>query len=231
MDPSLVPPPTMLSLLHSKEVIAFDGDAIHPQSFTKFLVNVLAHGSGVSQENGPTRRPKLLAYRLNYSDLDEYRHTEPLPLEVQQAVGHVSGFLDSWHGKVVTLHEAGHVSIACEDDLLSPCCDDKDHLLNEVTIFVKTLIPSCRAHLRCPYAELGLQGLLNSKSMQIMTVGGGMGVGNEHDLYRTHIPSLRWHVWPVSRVSAHSPEEHEECYFVKNFGDEPTPLCIEFLQD
>jgi hypothetical protein len=74
LDPKLALHPMALSLMRESEVLVFDGDPIHPESFTKFLMCLLASycedttSPGNHQaEPSPAPPPKLLAYRLDYS--------------------------------------------------------------------------------------------------------------------------------------------------------------------
>jgi hypothetical protein len=254
LDPSLQALTSVTSLLRASKVIAFDGDAIHSESFTKFLVHLLAerddnnsavdcnpacseqtYPAAVSvAASVPVSAPQLLAYRLDYSEL--LTDSDNLPADVLHHVECVSrpALLQSWHQRVVTLHEVGgHLTIALERD------SDRDSDGGgesspplEVTIFVKTLTPSTSPDERSPFEELGLQALLNSGSSQVLAIGGGEVVRREYELYENRIPTLQWTVWPVSRP-AREGGNREECHFRSLLSERAGALLsnVRFLEE
>lgn len=216
----MAPPASMMALLQASKVIAFDGDALHPESFTKFLVILLASSDTRVDQ---LTRPKVLAYRLDYSSIES--HPEQQELETVAQVSRQT-LLDCWDGTLATVRESGHMMLhrgdepphsflSCEENNvprqqpLSP---------QEVTVFVKTLTPSCHPTERSPYLELGLQGLLNSGSKRVLAVGGGIVLWAECELYRSCLPWLRWFVWPVTRPAAGGGSEEELCCFCQSQG-------------
>lgn len=218
------------TLLQTKKVIAFDGDAIHPSSFTKFLINILAHQQ---HKDNSSLHPQLLAYRLDYSPFMTDTNFTSLPPELQQAVAHMSreALYETWDGAMVTLHDTGHITIGRKEEKdtfdCAPHASPKD--FQEVPLYFKTLIPSCPPTERSPYDEMGLQALLDSGSTQVVVVGGGQVIGREYELYETRIPSLHWYVWPVTRAAARDDGQVEECFFVTRFGDCGPPPNIKFI--
>ena len=220
LDTTLVPPEDVLSLMRSYDVIAFDGDALYPESFTKFVVSLLAscvHGcdqdsnplEGTPPSPPPPPPPKILAYRLDYSALLSELGLDSQELEEGSIVGNSAvvdvsreSLLASWHQSVAILSETGNITVRGHNQEQEQEQELSHTPVHEVTIFVKTLRPSLLPEQRSPYLELGLQALLNSGSSCVLTAGGGVVVGQEFALYQTQIPSLRWHAWLLDRAIA-----------------------------
>lgn len=230
LNESLTLSSDVTTLLRTKKVIAFDGDAIHPRSFTKFLVSLLAQQP--HDDNNTCLPPQLLAYRLDYSTMKTNSIFTSMSPDLQQAVEHMSpaALYETWDGAMVTLHDAGHISIVRKGENNTCDCitNVATHDFQEVTLYFKTLIPSCFPTERSPYDEMGLQALLDSGSTQVVVVGGGQVVGREYELYETCIPSLHWYVWPVTRAAA-SGDGQEDCFFMTRYGHCDSPPNVEFI--
>ena len=201
LDPSLQINEKVLRILKGYDMVAFDGDAIHTQSFTKFLVHLLA-SCGDDLEDAPV----LLAYRLNYSHSDDEKQWKGAIADVSYDY-----VVSNWHEKITTLFQDGHIEVINDNEYDLTAAVP----LNNVTLFVKNLKALAHPNERDPYSELGLQALLNSKSTVILAVGGGSAVKEEYDQYVNEIPEIQWYAWLVDRVAICVQPELINCHSIR----------------
>jgi hypothetical protein len=141
-------------------------------------------------------------------------------------------------------HEGGYITVEPRSELN---CHSARPWIPEVTIFVKTLLPS--ASVNNPYLELGLRAVLDSGGSQVLALGGGQGIRLEYELYNggggdncgvhddecpggssvKEVPwLLMWHAWLLDRTAATEAAaggegaeqgggRREACYFQEHF--------------
>lgn len=206
INEDLSPPEALLSRLQEFDVIAWDGDAISSQSFTKFIISMLVYCKD------SIKTPQLLAHRLDISRSDH---------EINSAAYEVSedALLASWDNKIVVYE--------CLDDkhkLLMDTCNeniDQDDIIEKV-IYYK-VIPSIGPNFinsnnkvvqLNPYLDLAYQAMQDTKANNIISFGGGNGIKLEYYHYLDHIPDIVWFVWLLDRAPMDTnDEEREKCFF------------------
>eukprot|EP01035_Chromulina_nebulosa_P025251 gene25251-32949_t len=205
---SLQPPSDFIEHLRAFDILAWDGDVLQHDSFTKYLIACLT--------DEPT--PRLLAYRLRFQEIvnaatDGSQHTITSP------------FLDAWDNIIATisyptlLHNDTVANIT-QQITFGRALQGVQHD-RECIIYYKQLDadPVANRQFDNRYLELAIKALKDSGSTAIVCAGGGNGIKAEFNYIQQRLnEEYTWSAWPLTRLTPDR-QRFEECFFTQLRGE------------
>ena len=202
----LQPPSDLIKHLRNFDILAWDGDLLHQNSFTKYLIGCLT--------DEPT--PRLLAYRLRFEEMIDAATDGSLQTTIIP-------FLDAWNNVIATISSPSPLSndnVANISRLSFGKASEGAQYDHECIIHYKQLDADPIANLQFEnrYLELAIKALKDSGSTAIVCAGGGNGIKAEFDFIQHRLDEeYTWSAWPLTRLTSDN-QRVEECFFTQLRG-------------